>query len=64
MNYPASVFTGDPIRSFCDSMKETSLGERDAQLAFTHYATLVILEELASSIESIAHADFEGGKCD
>lgn len=53
-----------PDTQFCGLMKETWLGERDAQLAFTHYATLVILEELASSIESIAHADFEGGKCD
>ena len=53
-----------PDTQFCGLMRETWLGERDAQLAFTHYATLVILEELACSIESIARADFEGGSCD
>lgn len=53
-----------PDTQFCGLMKETWLGERDAQLAFTHYATLVILEELACSVGSIARADFEGGKCD
>lgn len=53
-----------PDTQFCGLMKESWLGDRDAQLAFMHYGTLVILEEVASAINSIANADLEGGKCD
>lgn len=53
-----------PDTQFCGLMKESWLGERDAQLAFIHYATLVILHEVACCIDSIAAADLKGGPCD
>nr|CBA32678.1 hypothetical protein Csp_D33350 [Curvibacter putative symbiont of Hydra magnipapillata] len=53
-----------PDTQFCRLMKEIWLGDRDAQLAFIHYATLVILNEVACCIDSIANADLEGGPCD
>jgi hypothetical protein len=53
-----------PDTQFCGLMKEAWLGERDAQFAFIHYATLVILDEVARCFDSIAAAKLEGGPCD
>jgi hypothetical protein len=53
-----------PDTQFCALMKESWLGERDAQLAFIHYATLVILDEVARCFDSIANANLLGARCD
>lgn len=53
-----------PDTQFCGMMKASWLGEQDAQLAFLHYATLVIVDELARCFDSIAVADLQGGVCD
>lgn len=53
-----------PDIQFCALMREEWLGERDSQAAFLHYATLIIIGELARAFDSIAHADLEGGPCD
>ena len=53
-----------PDTQFCALMKESWLGERDAQLAFIHYATLVILDEVARCFDSIANANLLGTRCD
>lgn len=53
-----------PDTQFCGMMKDSWLGEQDAQLAFMHYATLVIVDELARCFDSIAAADLQGGYCD
>lgn len=53
-----------PDTQFCGMMKPGWLGEQDAQLAFLHYATLVLIEEIARCFDSIAQADLQGGPCD
>lgn len=53
-----------PDTQFCGLMKQEWLGEQDAKVAFIHYATLVILDEIANAFESIAHARIPGDACD
>lgn len=53
-----------PDTQFCGLMKPEWLGEQDARTAFIHYATLVVLDELARAFDSIAAAKLEGGRCD
>lgn len=53
-----------PDTQFCGLMRESWLGERDAQLAFIHYATLVVLEEIASAFHGIKEANLLNGQCD
>ena len=53
-----------PDTQFCALMRKSWLGDMEAELAFIHYATLVILDELARSFDSIANAKIHGGSCD
>ena len=53
-----------PDTQFCALMRESWLGEQEAQAAFNHYSTLVVLSELSRSFDSIAKATIDGGPCD
>jgi len=47
--------------AFCGLMKPGWLGDRDADSAFSHYATLVILTEVASFLDALARAPLKDG---
>lgn len=53
-----------PDTQFCKLMSAAWVGEPDSDLAFIHYATLILLGELCGSFENIAAADIQGGPYD